>query len=146
MKRSTGFTLVEMAVAIAVVAILSAFSYTSFLQTEETRDAALVQSVQASLQAVLLQASNRLDLTPQAIVQQFPNNVINATSASLGGGAQGAAQLNAAQGGVLRLTIRNSTRQADFQVENDGDVVIVPNSLTNFVSHQINANGLLERI
>lgn len=133
MKRKGGFTLIELGVVIAVIAILATFLVVSLTGMDESRDAGMVQSVQASLQSVVTQASTRLDVPPS---QLSPQNVINAVRINIPN--------QAVLDNTYRLSFPQSGRGAQFAIANNGDVRIT--QLINFTSFTVNpTDGTLQK-
>ena len=71
MARATstkGFTLIELAIVICVVAILAAGAVMRFADLKEDRDAQAVRAVQATMQSVVTQGSVRADVPPSVVL------------------------------------------------------------------------------
>lgn len=136
-----GFTLIELAVTIAVIAILAAFAVTSFGNSSEVRDAAMVQSAQAALQSVVSQGSARMDLPPD---QLNSASVLNALRASFNtNGATNSSVQFTASGNNYVMTIPSAGRTATFSIGASGDVNL--SGLNNFTTYQVQ-NGLITKI
>ena len=129
-----GFTLVEVSVAIMITAILASTAY--FVMADglaEQRDAAMVQSVHATLQQVISQGSVRQDVDPTNL---NPVNVIGAARDYLSQGASGLNEINLTGGPVnYSVTLQTTNRVADFTVANSGDVRLV--NLNGFTQYEI---------
>src|SRR5690349_20973955 len=63
-RYKTAFSLLEMAIVIAILGVLSAVALTNMSSTSEARDASAVQSAQAVLQQVIAQGATRRDTSP----------------------------------------------------------------------------------
>jgi len=139
LKRAAkrGFTLIEMAVVIAIIAITAAFAYTSMQGTDEARDAAMVQSAQAALQSVVSQGSARTDLAPASLNQ---TDVLNALKASFSTQAANSAVKFSPTGGNYMMTITGKGRTATFGIGANGDVNLL--SLSNFTDYTVQ-NGII---
>ena len=59
-----GYTLIEVAIAIAIIFILSTLAIFKFNRIAEDRDAAMVQSVQSALQSIYNEASTNMNMPP----------------------------------------------------------------------------------
>jgi len=143
MRYQKGLTLIELAVTIIMVALLSAFSILTFTDMMETGDATLVQSTQAVLQTTLTQAANRLDVTPLTLSQGTGgfngNNVVNACRLNV----PQRATLSWLGGINYRVNIATQNRSANFLVTNTGDVVV--QSISGFQKYTV-ANGVIKKI
>lgn len=140
-RSPRGFTLVELCVLIAFVAIFGAFAAVAFIGMDEVRDATAVESVQSNLQAIISQASTRLDVP----IQQFDpsnsqanaQNVVNAVNSRLGGGIT-----LTRNGDTYTMGITGSGRSASFDVNTNGDVIIT--NLSGFQKYT-EQNGYLQK-
>ncbi len=134
MRASKGFTLIEMAVAIMIVAVLATFAAFTYSDVLEAADASLVDAAQASIQAVVSQASARMDVNPTAL----PGNAVaNAVRVNV----PDRALVTSGGGAVYNLNINNTGRGARYQVGTNGDVVLI--SLSGFSNYTISANGTI---
>lgn len=139
-----GYTLIELAMVIAIVGVLTAFGLVSFGNMDEQRDASMVQSVQASLQSIVSQGAARLDIRPA----DFQNAQLDAVLMA----AQGLVARQAANnpvnitrsGRTFTLTIPSSGRGAQYAVDANGNVNLVPNSLQNFATYTVQ-NGVIQK-
>ncbi len=141
--KDKGFTLIELAMTIAVVAVLSAVGAITLGDLFEAGDASIVQSTQAVLQTTLTQAASRLDVNPLTLSQGTGtfngNNVVNACRISV----PESATLVWQNGVNYQLNIPNSGRSANFTVTNTGDVVV--QQLSGFQKFTV-VNGVVQKI
>jgi prepilin-type N-terminal cleavage/methylation domain-containing protein len=78
---SRGFTLLELAIIIGIIGILASFAVVSFERIKEDQDALALQNGMVSYQNVVIQGSQRLDVSPSSVkpamaVQAIePNNL-----------------------------------------------------------------------
>jgi prepilin-type N-terminal cleavage/methylation domain-containing protein len=141
-----GFTLVEVALVIAVIAILAAFALVSFSNTGETRDASMVQSSQAALQSLISQGAARMDVKPSEL---DANMVLTAIRANVGekqdGSSSRGVTFTATSGATPQYTmiIASSQRSAVFEVSTTGDVKL--KTLNNFQHYQVDQNGIIQK-
>jgi prepilin-type N-terminal cleavage/methylation domain-containing protein len=75
--KDSGFSLIEIAVAIVIIGIFSSFALVSFERTYEDRDARALETAMASYQNVVIQGSQRLnvipaDVSPAMAIQAVP--------------------------------------------------------------------------
>ena len=138
-KRSvqTGFTLIELALVMAVIGILTAFAVLSFGSKQEYRDAATVQSAQGSLQSIVSQGSIRMDQRPSDLnanaVLTALQTVLNQNGTSSDNGIT--ASVN---GGTYTITIGKgaNARSATFQIDStSGDVQLT--AINNFTMYVV---------
>lgn len=146
-RRTPGYTLIELAVVIALIAILSGFAVSAFMGSGESRDAAMVQSAQTSLQQVISQASVRLDKTPQDVIDENGDDVENATRQMLmqtNGGDLGITLTQ--QGGGFVMRVEDTGRSASYEVSNSGDVTLdaLGGSWTKYGVDQ--DNGVIQKL
>jgi prepilin-type N-terminal cleavage/methylation domain-containing protein len=137
-RVQTGFTFVELALVIAVLAVLSTFAIASFANGDEIRDASMVQAAQGSLQSIVSQGSIRMDQRPDqldsgAILTAF-RTVLGQSSATSSSSVQ--ASVN---GGIYTVTIPARNRSATFQVASNGDVMLI--GLNNFPSYTVDKSS-----
>ena len=131
-----GYSLIELGLVIAIVAILAGFAITSFGNTGETRDASMVQSAQASLQSIVSQGSVRQDVKP---VNLQPAAVITAIQSSFGQGQNVTFTSSGGAGGTqYTMTIQNN-RSATFQVTPTGDVSLI--GINKFYHYQVDKSN-----
>lgn len=137
-KRSaqTGFTLIELALVLAVIGVLTAFAVLSFGSKQEYRDAAAVQSVQGSLQSIVSQGSIRMDQRPSDL---DANSVLTALQMSLNQNASTSDGIRASVSGTTyTITIGKgaNARTASFQVDStSGDVQLT--AINNFTMYVV---------
>ncbi len=130
-----GFTLIELGVVIAIVAILAAFAAVSFSGKGEREAAVMVQSVQNTLQSIVTQGSARMDVNPANLNHQA---ILVAASATLN--QQNGSNISLAISGsnfVLRI-LKPQFRTATYEINNMGMVSL--NDLTNFQNYQKDSN------
>ena len=132
-----GYTLIELAVIIVVIGILATFALTSLQGSDETRDAAMVQSAQAALQSVVSQGSARQDKAPSSL---DPNAVLNALKADFNSNGNNGAVQFSLSGNTFVMTIPGKSRSATFGIGTDGDVDLM--SLSNFTDYTVQ-NGVI---
>ncbi|WP_303675010.1 prepilin-type N-terminal cleavage/methylation domain-containing protein [Vampirovibrio chlorellavorus] len=136
-QKNAGFSLIEVAVVIALIAILAAMGMTAFQGMDEHRDAEMVMSVQATLQSIVTQGATRMDIRPSDFNDQDYRAVLIATQHALGNigtGTNGSAVRLSGSGRSFSLTIPSSRRGAVFTVNNNG--VVELETANNFTSYQ----------
>lgn len=140
-----GFTLVELAVVLVLIAIFSSFAIISFGGTSEVKDAKLVESTQASLQSVVSQGSARLDLSPAQLVEERYDDIVNALRGNLQQTGAGDDLVSFSfSGDLFQLSLLKSGRGASYTVTNSGDVRIA--NLSNFPSYTVSASGTIKKV
>ncbi len=136
-QKKAGFTLIEVAVVIALIAILAAVGMTAFQGMDEHRDAEMVMSAQATLQAIVTQGATRLDIRPSEFDDPEYRAVLVAAQHALGndgaGTAKSAVRLSRS-GSRYTLTIPSTKRGAVFTVNNNG--VVELETANNFTSYR----------
>lgn len=143
-QASRGFTLIELAMVIAVIAILSAFALVSFGNTGETRDATMVQSAQASLQALISQGAVRMDKKPYDLDEKSVLTAIRATAGELSATKNRDVTFTSNAPKQYTMTIGSSRRSAVFEVSTTGDVKL--KALNNFQHYQVDpSNGIIQK-
>lgn len=144
-----GVTLIELGVVIALIAIFAGFATTMYQGSSETRDAKMVQAAQAKLQAIVSQASVRLDLSPTQLTQGTnAQNVLNALRVAVNQDAGGSTHNGVSfqlSGNNFQLSIPSSGRGAQYQVTGTGDVQLVSGSLVNFTNYGVQ-NGVIHKL
>lgn len=115
-----GYSLIELAVVIMMIALFGAFAMTSLMGTDEDRDAAMVQTAQVSLQQVVSQGAARLDISPN---QLNPGAVLMAVQATVNqsGEANNGVTFEL-DGSGYKINISSSGRGASFSIGENGDV------------------------
>lgn len=139
LKRAAkrGFTLIELAITIMIIAILAAFTWTSFQGTDEARDAAMVQSAQAALQSIVSQGSARTDVPPASLPR---TSVLNALTASFSTSGNGSSVKFSVSGNNFVMTIPSKGRAATFGIAANGNVNLL--NLSNFTDYTVQ-NGVI---
>src|SRR5262249_51816762 len=135
-----GYTLIEMAIVIAILGILAGFAIVSFGGSGETRDASMVQSAQASLQTLVSQGAVREDVRPDSLSSSAILTAIQANVNQIGSADQG---ISFASPGAKQftMTIKNSGRSATFDISSNGDVRLI--GLNKFQNYQVdNSNAI----
>jgi len=145
---AVGFTLIELCIVICLLGILAAFGFTTWLSSDEMRDAQMVQSAQAALQQVISQGATRMDTSPSAILANtaLRTNVITAVNTLNGVGPTSTATdrvmfSDANPNFLMRITSTNRT--ATYRVDPaTGNVSLLTISgFTTFVQN----NGVIQR-
>jgi prepilin-type N-terminal cleavage/methylation domain-containing protein len=139
-RHPQGFTLIEMGVVIAIVAIMASVGLMAFKNQGETQDAALANSVQASLQIAVGQMVTRLERTPQQVFNttQFRQRLMQFAQGSMGN----TAKLTDTGSGV-RLTFGGSSRSVTYGMNNQGDIIVTNDTFAKF---NADGTGLLKEI
>ena len=144
-QKKAGFTLIEVAVVIALIAILGAVGMTAFQGMDEHRDAEMVMSAQATLQAIVTQGATRLDIRPSDFKEKQYKSVLVAAQSALGnegdGTAKSAVQLTGGSGvSSYTLTIPSAhNRKAFFSINNNG--VVELDRLDNFDNYKLDSSS-----
>ncbi len=123
--RSQGFSLMELAIILGIIATLSSFAMVTFGNLDEERDARMVQAVQANLQSIVSQGAARLDLRPSEFQDAQFEAVLLAAQASINqkvGAAPGSIRLERSSRNYYILTIPSKGRKAHFEVDSEGKV------------------------
>lgn len=126
---SPGLTLVEVALCVVIIAVFVSFAVAALLNQDENGDATQVESIQASLQSIVIQAADRLNTSPvnvnrNSVLQVMPsNNTVNLE----------------ATGNGFQLRILESGRQAQYRVNNCGQVCV--SSVTGFSKYTLRASA-----
>jgi type II secretory pathway pseudopilin PulG len=132
--RASGYTIIELSIIMAVLAIISTCALLWTNDLEEVRDASQVQTVQAAMQNVINQAATRLDVAPTALNRASVVNAVQSNQAGL---------INLVPNATgWALTLPNSGRGATFAI-NNGRLVVT--STTRFNKYGVDANGLLSK-
>jgi len=125
---SRGISLVELAIAMAIISILAAYTVNALDGYIESSDARMVEETQATLQSIISQAASRLDVRPTDLQNGVtiggntfsPTNVVNAASVNMNG-----VGTLAVSGTQYVLTLRDNKRSARYAVAGNGDVRLV---------------------
>lgn len=137
---SSGFSMVELAIVIVLMAILSAFAIVSFGGAGEARDASMVQSAQASLQALVSQGAVRQDVRPDSLPTNAVLTAIQATVNQKAGGIDQGVTFSTPGTNQFTMTIKNSKRSATFRTTANGDVELFAlNGFQNYSKDTSNA-------
>lgn len=141
-RASSGYTLLELALILAVIGILAAFGVTSLGNLAEERDARMVQSAQASLQSIVSQGSARMDVTPRVLRDTQANAILGAIQDVMGENANSSVTF-LRSGGRFVMRITPSGREAIFEITNTGDVQLT--DLRKFTVYEVE-NGVIGKI
>lgn len=140
-RFKAAFSLLEMAIVIAILGVLSAVALTNMSTTSEARDAGAVQSAQAVLQQVIAQGATRRDTSPTDLLSNQRANIINAANMLL----QNSQSMRFTDTSPnFRLTIMSSGRTATYSVSNTGDVSLQPLNASQWVDYTVN-NGVITK-
>jgi type II secretory pathway pseudopilin PulG len=120
-----GITFIEVALSLAIMGIFAGFALVTMRDFSEDGDARMVESDQAMLQGILLQASDRLDTLPSNVNL---NNVLNVMPPNPN------RTLAVTAGGVSQ-TMTGSGRSAVFRVSGCGQLCL--NSLSGFSKYTL---------
>lgn len=143
-QGNRGFTIIEVAMVIAVIAILSAFALVSFGNTGETRDASMVQSAQASLQSLISQGAVRMDKKPYDLDEKSVLTAIKASAGDFNATQNRGVTFSSNASKQYTMTIGSSKRSAVFEVSTTGDVKL--KTLNNFQHYQVDqSNGIIQK-
>ena len=127
--KAIGFSLIEVAIVIAILGIIAAVAIPPFVGLDEGAEVSMAETTQNAIQAILTQAADRLEVgalnVPSAsIVATFEQNDYGA--------------LAAVGAGAYRFTF-NTGRSAQFATTRCGDVCLT--GLTGFNQYQAIATG-----
>lgn len=137
--KNAGFTLIELVVVILTIALFSAVSMTAFKGLNERRDAEMVMSAQATLQAIVTQGATRLDIRPSDFNQQNFNSVLVAARHALSHRNDNSALTLSTSGRNFTLLIPSSDRGASFTVNTNGVVELV--TLRKFSDYKVDSDS-----
>jgi len=138
-----GYTMIELIIIIFVISILAAFSFASFGNSQETRDATMVQSAQAALQSVVSQGAARMDVPPSQLNSTSVLNALKASFNTNDAGTDNPVQFSVVGTNSFQMTIPKGGRSATFTIGNSGDVTL--SNLNNFTIYQVQ-NCVISRI
>lgn len=143
-SAQSGYTIMELAMIIAIVGILSAFAMVSFGNLGEERDAKMVQAAQAALQSIVSEGAARLDIRPADFGDDQFQAVLLAAQASIGQrvGTNSGEVLLSRSGRTYTLRITKSGRQAVFNLTTTGNVNL--SRVDNFGSY-VASNGIIQK-
>jgi prepilin-type N-terminal cleavage/methylation domain-containing protein len=136
--RQSGFTLIEMAVTIAVVTVMCGVGMLAFRNQGEAQDAALANSVQGSLQTALGQMTLRLERPPAQI---FDNANFRQRMIRFAQGSMGPQAVLTDTGNGVQLQFANSPRTVTYGMNGQGDIIITTETFQHF---NIDATGKLQ--
>ena len=137
-KPQAGFTLIEMAVTIAIVSVICGVGLLAFRNQGEAQDAALANSVQGSLQTSLGQMTLRLERPPAQI---FGNANFRQRMIQFAQGSMGQQAVLTDSGNGIQLSFGNSPRTVTFGMNGMGDMIITAETFQHF---DIDATGKLQ--
>lgn len=138
-SKSKGFTLIEMALVIVVIAVLAAYAVVNFGRMNEQAEVTVARTAQAQLEQTIAQAAMRMDISPRQImtnVQPMPQTAVaglpNTTREAVVTLVQrslatdpGTIQLTCAgDGNSCQLNFQRSNRIVDYTVNNNGSLTI----------------------
>lgn len=141
----SGYTLIELAITIALIALVSAIGIANWSMTDEVRDANMIQSTQAALQQVISQGSSRADMSPEDLVTNGAQrtNIVNAVRLLL----QNRPQITFTDLGIgqpFRITITSTGRWGNFLVDPNSGNVACQNLSGTFINYNC-AGGVIAR-
>lgn len=120
---SKGFSLVELAMVMIVIAICAAVAVSSFGMNSEARDAAMVQAAQSIVQNTIAQGASRVDVSPVELLNTRASNVQTAIQRAIleNNGKNNGVSITL-NGRTVTLTITSSQRTAVYTVQDTGNV------------------------
>lgn len=145
---ASGFTLLELGIVICLLAILGAFGITTWLSSDEMRDAQMVQSAQAALQQVISQGATRMDTSPSTMLANtaLRTNVITAVNTLNGVGPTASATDRVSFTDAnpnFTMRINSTGRTATYRVDPaTGNVSLM--TIGGFTTYVQN-NGVIQR-
>jgi prepilin-type N-terminal cleavage/methylation domain-containing protein len=128
-RRRYGFTLVEMAVTLAIISLISGVALFAFRNQGETQDAALANGVQGSLQTALGAMALRLERPAN---QVFANAAFRQRIIQFAQGSMGPQATLSATGNGVQLQLGNSGRTVTYGLNAAGDIVIQTENFDHF--------------
>lgn len=132
-RLAQGFTLVEAAVVIAIIAIFASFAWINFNTIDEDADGAMAQSTQASLQTVLLQGADRLNTSAANVLM---SQVVAATPGLTGRPDQ--FSVTATSATQVTLALPRSGRSVVYRSNACGQVCV--NAMNGFSKYNLRPN------
>jgi type II secretory pathway pseudopilin PulG len=126
-KRAAGFTLIETAVVVGLVACLATVGVVAYRNQGEAQEAILANSIQGSLQTALGQMSVRLERTPADVFTNFQPNLIQFARSSI----TTTITLNSVGNGI-QLQFPQSGRTVVYGINANGDLVVTNETFTRF--------------
>ena len=123
-KAAKGVTLIEIAVIIAIMAVLTGFGTLAWTGLGESRDASMIQAAQANLQTVITQGTARMDRSPTWLYTNNTAGIQNAMNALLQDTAGNNTSIDfiVSPAGTATLSIVGSGRTATYTITNEGNV------------------------
>jgi prepilin-type N-terminal cleavage/methylation domain-containing protein len=122
-----GVTLIELAVTIAIIAILATFGAIQLSALNEEPDGGIAQSVQGSLQSTLIQGADRLNTSPVNVTM---TQVVAATPVS-----HRDFTFSTPTATAVTLTLTKSARTVTFRKNDCGQVCV--DALAGFTKYQL---------
>jgi prepilin-type N-terminal cleavage/methylation domain-containing protein len=122
-RISRGFSLVELAMVMIVIAVCAAVAVGFFGMNSEARDAAMVQSAQSIAQNTIAQGATRVDVSPVELLNTRAANVQAAIQRALmeNNGNNNGVRITL-NGRTITLTIAASQRSAVYTVQDTGNL------------------------
>jgi prepilin-type N-terminal cleavage/methylation domain-containing protein len=137
-----GFSLIELAIVIGIVAIMAAVGMLSFGNSAEDRDAAMVNMAQSTLQSVVAQGSTRKDVTPATLRDNHAAEILKALKASFNTTSTSSANIQfTTTGNQVLMTIPGMPRTATYDISDTGNVTVIGIS-NNFTKHTLQGGVL----
>jgi prepilin-type N-terminal cleavage/methylation domain-containing protein len=125
--KKQGFTLIEIVIVLAIIGIFSIFAVVAFGDADEQKDVRAFNTLQATLQSVVLQGADRTNSKPQelspdtVIAAMPPHSYINLVV------------INTEN--IEAVTNRGRKRTIEFATNTCGDVCMI--NLTGFVTFSL---------
>jgi len=147
-RQVAGFTMIELAIVIVVIAIMSAVVALGIDSFSQDADATVATTVQSTLEQIIGQASVRRDVSPQSIVTDAGDRgtLMTVMQRNLGGLVDGS-NFNCNAAAVCTLTLNrgpnnSAPRIINYFVSNTGEVTVI--GTFNLPKYRI-VNGALTR-